>query len=159
MKIAYFLFIATLFQPAVAMAQATMYQCKMNRICYDTLPCAGVENPDVEYCRDRLTCDILEDVNFRVGILGNDAALHMPFSRPVPYAVLSKYKDEYKSIDVTYTTLAHVPPKSHPIVRNFIYLETREAEAGLEVDVATVAVDIGPDRATTTTYGRCVLFQ
>ena len=152
--------IIMLLYPANVSAQDDHLQCSQSRICYDTLPCAGVENPDTEYCRDRLSCDILEDgrVAFRLEFRDDNTVLRGgPLGQSSTYNVIAERVNEYTADYLKHTTLSQVPTEARPALTSFIYIETRGQDSERSIDIVTVDISIDPERATTTTYGSCLL--
>lgn len=133
-----------------------MFDCQQSRICYDTLPCAGVENPEVDFCSDRPTCDISENLGFQLEFRENEAIVYWALGGTSHYSVLSRYENEFSSQNITHYTLFAPPDTQEKIVRHFIYLEMVTSASALTAEIVTADLALGPDRATTTTYGRCI---
>jgi len=140
-----------------APASAETLSCTGQRICYDTIPCSAVDDPAIDYCRDRLTCDAIEgEVSQFDLIFDQDIVVRRgPIGQNISYNILSAHLNEFTSREFTHYTLVAEPPASIGYLSSIIYLEQSGEGNSATAEFVTVDLSVDKERGTITVYGNC----
>ncbi len=115
-----------------------------------------VKNPNVDFCRDRLTCDpISPEINILIELNDNDVRVRHPFNlKKHTYNILSKYNNEYSADNLVHYTISNKIDEHNPFVKNIIYLEVADSK-WRDTEIVSIDISTGIERGTTTSYGIC----
>ena len=129
-------------------------------MCYDHRPCSTVNDPQKDYCSDRITCDGMgsDGTSFTINLPDQGAMAELGYAdlRTFEAVVLSRFISPYQHDAYEQITISVVPKSNDDAPnRNLIYLEVDRTPdvAAAEAVTVDLSTDVGP--GTVTIYSAC----